>query len=73
MYILSLPCIQYYLTGRAIPQAVSRWLPTVAAGFEPWSGHMGFLVNKMTSGMFSPSTSVSPANLHSGSCSKVII
>jgi ribosomal protein L37AE/L43A len=52
--------------GRAIAQAISRWLPTVAARVRArvWScgicgGHSG------ARGRFSPSTSVSPANLHS--------
>jgi hypothetical protein len=29
-----------YLIGRAIAQAVNRWLPTAAAGFEPGSGQV---------------------------------
>jgi hypothetical protein len=37
------------------------------------SGHVGFLVNKVALGKFSPSTSVSPANPHSTDCSIIII
>jgi hypothetical protein len=36
--------------GRAIAQAVSRWLPTAAARFEPESGQVGFVVEKMALG-----------------------
>jgi hypothetical protein len=34
-------------------------------GFAPGSGQVGFVVDKWHWGRFSPSTSVSPANLHS--------
>jgi hypothetical protein len=34
-------------------------------GFEPRSGHVGFVVDKVALGRFSASTSVSPANSHS--------
>jgi hypothetical protein len=33
--------------GRAIAQAVSRWLPTAAARFKPGSSHVGFVVDKV--------------------------
>jgi hypothetical protein len=33
-------------TGRAVAQAVSRWRP----GFEPGSGHVGFVVDKVALG-----------------------
>jgi hypothetical protein len=39
-------------------------------GFEPKSGHVGFVVDKV--GRFSLSTSVSPANSHSTECSTLI-
>jgi hypothetical protein len=38
----SLCAVPHISEGRAIAQAVSRWLP----GFEPGSGHMGFVVDK---------------------------
>jgi hypothetical protein len=47
--------------GRPIAQAVSRWLP----GFEPGSGKCDLWWTKWRWGRFSPSTSVSPANLYS--------
>jgi hypothetical protein len=49
------------IEGRAIAQVVSRSLPTATAR----SGQMGFVVDEVELGRFSPSTSVSPANLHS--------
>jgi hypothetical protein len=36
--------------GRATAQAVSRWLPTPAAGFKPGSGQVGFVVDKVALG-----------------------
>jgi hypothetical protein len=36
-----------FILGRVIAQAVSRWLPTAAAGFEPGSVQVGFVVNKV--------------------------
>jgi hypothetical protein len=36
--------------GRAIAQAVSRRPPSRRPGFEPGSGHVGFLVNKVALG-----------------------
>jgi hypothetical protein len=36
--------------GRAIAQAVKRRLPTAATGFEPRSGHVGFVVDKVALG-----------------------
>jgi hypothetical protein len=52
------------VSGRAIAQAISRRLPR--------SGHVGFMVDKLALGMFTPSTSVSPANFHSTNCSILI-
>jgi hypothetical protein len=49
--------------GGAIANAVGRRLPTAAAGF---------VVNKVTVGRFSSSTSVSPANTHSTKYSIII-
>jgi hypothetical protein len=54
--------------GRAIVQAVSRWLPT-AAGLVMWD----LWWTKWRWGMFSQSTSVSPANLHSTNFSTITI
>jgi hypothetical protein len=42
-------------------------------GFEPGSGHMEFVVDKVALGRFSPSTSVTPANLHSTNCSTITL
>jgi hypothetical protein len=39
--------------------------------FEPGSGHVGFVVDKVHWGKFSPSFSVSPANLYSTDCSTI--
>jgi hypothetical protein len=58
--------------GRAIAQAVSRWLPTT----EAWdrAGHVEFVVEGVAMGrVFSPSISVSLANLHSTNCSTITL
>jgi hypothetical protein len=58
--------------GRAIVQAVSRWLPTAAArGSSPGLVMWDMWWTKCRWGRFSPSTSVSPANLHSTNCSTI--
>jgi hypothetical protein len=36
--------------GHAIDQAVSRLLPTAAARIRAWSGHVGFVVDKVALG-----------------------
>jgi hypothetical protein len=55
--------------GRAIAEAVSRWLPTAVA--RVWQ--VGFVVVKVVLGRFSPSTSVSPAKtIHSTNFSMII-
>jgi hypothetical protein len=39
-----------FISGRAIAEADSRWLPTAAArrpGFNPGSGQVGFVVDKV--------------------------
>jgi hypothetical protein len=66
--------------GRAIAQAVSRWLPTAAArvhragpGSVPGQVMRDLWWTKRHKGRFSPSTSVSPANPHSTDCSMLII
>jgi hypothetical protein len=51
--------------GRTIAQAVSRWLPIAAARVRDRVWQVGFVVEKWRWSRFSPSTSVSPANLHS--------
>jgi hypothetical protein len=51
--------------GRAIAEAVSRWLPTAAARVRAQVWQVGFVVDKVTSGRFSPSTSVSHAKNNS--------
>jgi hypothetical protein len=60
--------------GRAIAQAVSRRLSIAAARIRVLVTSCGICGGtKWHWGRFSPSTSVSPANLHSTSCSTVII
>jgi hypothetical protein len=62
-----------------VQQGMERAAPLAAGflpqrpGFEPSSGHVGFVVDKVALGRFSPSTSVSPANLHSTNCSTIIL
>jgi hypothetical protein len=40
--------------GRAIAQAVSRQFPPRRPGFEPGSGHVGFVVDKVALGQVFP-------------------
>jgi hypothetical protein len=40
---------------------------------DPGSGQVGFVVDKLALGQVSPSTSVSPANLHSTNCSTITL
>jgi hypothetical protein len=57
--------------GRAIAQAVSRWLPIAAArGSSPGLDMWDLWWTRWRWGRFSPSISVSPANFHSTNCSK---
>jgi hypothetical protein len=60
--------------GSAIAQAVSRQLLTARAGFEPGSGHVGLVVDKVPLGqVFSAYFCFPLANLHSTDCSTIII
>jgi hypothetical protein len=59
--------------GRAVAQAVSRWLPTAAARVRVRAGMWGLWWTKRHWGRFSPSTSVSPASHHSTNFSIIII
>jgi hypothetical protein len=69
LYRLHFPGSYYHQKyGRATAQAVSRWLPTAVA----WVRYRVWWT-KLRWGRFSPSTSVSPANLHSTNCSTVTI
>jgi hypothetical protein len=62
------------LLNRAMSQAVSRWLPTAAArGSSPSLVMWDLWWTKWRWGRFSPSTSVSPDNLHSTNCSTMIL
>jgi hypothetical protein len=62
------------LIVQAIAQAVSHWLPTVAArGSNPGLVMWDLWWTKWHWGRFSPSTSVSPANLHSTNCSTITL
>jgi hypothetical protein len=36
--------------GRAVAQAVSRWLPTAAAWVRTRAGHVGFVMDKVVPG-----------------------
>jgi hypothetical protein len=60
--------------GRAMAQAVNRWFPTAAARVRAriWSCEILWWT-KWRWGRFSPSTSVSPVNLHSTNCSTIIL
>jgi hypothetical protein len=59
--------------------SIVTWRPKVAGfpplrpGFEPGSGHWDLWWTKWRWGRFSPSTSVSPANLHSTNCSTITL
>jgi hypothetical protein len=57
----------------AIAQAVSHWLPTAAPRVRARVWSCGVWWTKWYWGRISPSTSVSPANLHSTNCSTVTI
>jgi hypothetical protein len=51
--------------GRTIAQAVSRWLPTAAARVRARSGHVGFVVDKVTLGQVFSEYFGFPASHHS--------
>jgi hypothetical protein len=59
--------------GRAVAQAISRWLPTAAARVRIRADMWGLWWTKRYWGRFSPSTSVSPANHHPTNFSIIII
>jgi hypothetical protein len=40
----------FVMSGRAIAQAVSRWLPTASARVPVWAEHVGFVVDKVALG-----------------------
>jgi hypothetical protein len=67
--------LPWFIEGRAIAQAVSHWFPTAAARVRARSLIMWDLWwRKWSWGrFFFPSTSVSPAHLHSTNCSTVTI
>jgi hypothetical protein len=50
-------------------QAVSRWPLTAEARVRAGSIHVGFVMDKVTLGRFSPITSVSPAKISFHHCS----
>jgi hypothetical protein len=61
------------ILGHTIAKVVSRWLPTVAARVRTRVWQVGFVVDTVASGQFSPSTSVSPAKtVHSAKFSIII-
>jgi hypothetical protein len=41
-----------FCNGRAIDQAVSRWLPIVVAWVCIWAEHVGFVVDEVALGQF---------------------
>jgi hypothetical protein len=43
-------CVNLGSSGRAIAQAVNRWLPTAATRVRPRSGHVGFVAAKVALG-----------------------
>jgi hypothetical protein len=60
--------------GHAIVQVVSCWLPIMVAWVQAWGLFMWDLWwTKWHQGRFSPSTSVSRANLYSTNCSTITI
>jgi hypothetical protein len=61
------------LLGRAIAQAVSRWLPTAAATVRARSGHVAFVVDKVTLGQVFSEYFGFPPNHHSTKLSILII
>jgi hypothetical protein len=64
-----------YPKHRAITQLrqLVAGFPPQQPRFEPRSGHVGLVVDKVALGLFSLSTSVSSANSHSTNCSTLII
>jgi hypothetical protein len=81
LLIFALSCVLIYkcksvmaCNGRAIAQAVSRWLPTAASRVPAQVKSCGICRGQSGTGAgFSYSTSVSSANSHSTDCSKFII
>jgi hypothetical protein len=64
----------YAKRGRAIAEAVSRWLPTAEARVRAQVWQVGFTVDKVASGQFFSSTSVSRAKtVHSTNFSIITI
>jgi hypothetical protein len=60
-----------HLLGRALAQAVSRWLPTVAARVRARSNHVGFVVEKVALGQVFSEYFGFPC--HSTNCSTITI
>jgi hypothetical protein len=63
----------YKRYGRAVTQAVSRWLPTAVSRVSALAACDVLWWRKWHWGRFSPSTSVSSANHHSTNFSIVIV
>jgi hypothetical protein len=59
--------------GRAVAQAVSRWLPTAAARVPVRAEHVGFEVDKVALGQVFSEYFGFPANHHSTNFSIIII
>jgi hypothetical protein len=63
----------FFYEGRAVAQAVTRWLPTAATRVRVRASMWGSWWTKRHWGRFSPRTSVSPASHHSTNFSITII
>jgi hypothetical protein len=50
LYLLSYCILLSYSEGRAVAQAVSRWLPTAAVRVRVRAAHVGFVVDKAALG-----------------------
>jgi hypothetical protein len=50
IHVYSAASIPTFSVGRAIAQAVSRWLPTAAARVRARSGHVRFVVDQVALG-----------------------
>jgi hypothetical protein len=67
------PRLHDTLRLKLIQKRLVAGFPPRRPGFAAGSGQVGFVVNKLAWGRSSPSTSVSPANLHSTKFSIMII
>jgi hypothetical protein len=59
-------------SGRSMSEALIAGFRQQRSTFDPRSDYVGFVLNKLALGRFSPSTSVSLDNSHSTKCSILI-